>query len=366
MIINNVLLYLGRNRPTGRDDYGMILFEKLEKEGYNIEGLIIYKDDPINLYPEVKMKKRFFLPDELKLKRTEIIEKLKIDEVKTNINNWLNEIRKLNLDIGIVFYGNWIPSELFSIPRYGFINYHPGPLPYLRGMEPDTFAILEGWKKIWGTVHKVEEDFDKGDLIAKTGIYKISKYSTPIQVLYNLTMLGVDAILKSLDKLETKKNFTKIQSSGSYATLKKAKELSFIDFEKDNCEIIWRKLRAFCGQDIGIRLKVKINGEEFIIFDLELYKTKILTKIKPGTLMGLYMGRGKFRNQPILKVKDGFCIMLVDNECEKFFREWIIPPRKRKRRTSFKLLLKSINLKYNSIIIEIIKSYLNRLIKINI
>lgn len=345
MIINNVLLYIGRNRPSGRDDYGLLLFEKIEKKGYNVKGIILDKEDPMNLYPEVKCRKRFFLPEELQLKKNEIKNKLKDDNFKFKILNWIEEIKNFEFDIGIVFYGFWIPPELFKIPKYGFINYHPGPLPYLRGMEPDTFAILEGWKKIWGTVHKVEDDFDKGELINKTKIYKISKYSTPIQILYNLTIFGVDAIVEALKKLEKKKNFTKIQTIGSYATLKKAILLSNIDFEKDNCETIWRKLRAFCGQDIGIRLKVNINDVEFIVFDLEYYKTPLFSNVKSGTLMGYYLGRGRFMNQPIIKVKDGICLMLVDIECKRFFKEWLIPPRKRKKRTSFSLILKSIKLK---------------------
>lgn len=346
--IKKILLYLGRTRPIGRDDYGIILLEKIEKKGYDIIGIILSEDDPINLYPEIKFRTRYFLLEELKLPKKMIIEKLNQEEFKLKFNSWLDEIKKSEPELGISFYAYWIPPELYKIPKNGFINYHPGPLPYLKGMEPDTFAILEGWKKIWGTTHRIDMEFDQGEILTITKKYKISKYSTPIQILYNLTMLGVDSIVKAIKLIEKKEKIAAKSIFGTNASRKKAKESSYLDFSFDKNINIERKLRAFCGQDIGIRYKVRFNDKEYIIFDLETFKSKKYSNIKSGQFLGNYIGKGRFYNQPIFKTLDGFCVLLIDETCEKFFREWIIPPRKRKKRTSLKIILDSIKNYLNS------------------
>jgi methionyl-tRNA formyltransferase len=55
---------------------------------------------------------------------------------------------------------------LIEGPRLGCLNFHPAPLPEMRGVGGYNVAILEG-RRDWGvSCHFVDEDFDTGDIVA--------------------------------------------------------------------------------------------------------------------------------------------------------------------------------------------------------
>jgi methionyl-tRNA formyltransferase len=58
-----------------------------------------------------------------------------------------------------------IREPLLSLARIGCLNFHPAPLPDLRGLGGYNVAILEG-RAEWGvSCHFVDETFDTGDLV---------------------------------------------------------------------------------------------------------------------------------------------------------------------------------------------------------
>ncbi len=344
-----IILYLGDTRPSDSEDYGLKLLLELERNNYNVAAIIIKESDPINLYPAIKLKKRLFIPEALTLIKPKIEEMLNDAESSREVSIWLDKIGEIDADLGIIFYGNWLPPRLFNIPKLGFINYHPGPLPFLKGMEPDTFIILEGWRKVWGAVHKVEANFDTGYIITKSRPLMISKYSTPIEVLVKLTNLGVEAIIRALKKILNNEPHYKLKE-GSAATVARAKKESTIFWDRDSNDIIDRKLRAFCGQDIKIRLKASIDNKLYFIYDLETYNIndKYINNQKAGTLLGYYLSYGKYYLKPIVKTIDGVAILFADedngiSESDILFsKEMIIAPLKRKHETNHQMIKESI------------------------
>jgi len=129
-----------------------------------------------------------------------------------------------------------------------------------------------------------------------------------------------------------------------------ARRASFINWETDTVEIIDRKLRAFCGQDIGIRLKADYRGVIRDVVDLEGYHGAF--RGNPGEVLGLYRGRGFFKDQPVVRVTDGVIVMRLGkeitplsyssifyNECPQ---EKLIAPGKRSRSTKRKIVIRSI------------------------
>lgn len=70
------------------------------------------------------------------------------------------------VDLVISFlYWKRIRLPLIELPRLGCINFHPAPLPDLRGVGGYNVAILERWRR-WGvSAHQVDEQFDTGDLV---------------------------------------------------------------------------------------------------------------------------------------------------------------------------------------------------------
>lgn len=98
--------------------------------------------------------------------------KEKIRKFLTSINleheiYTINDNPELNsFDLGISYcYPRKIIEPLLSIPKKGFVNYHPAPLPKYRGpTELDT--AIKNKETHWGvTVHFMDENYDTGPII---------------------------------------------------------------------------------------------------------------------------------------------------------------------------------------------------------
>jgi methionyl-tRNA formyltransferase len=71
----------------------------------------------------------------------------------------------VDLVISFLFWKR-IREPLISLGSIGCLNFHPAPLPDMRGLGGYNVAILEG-RRDWGvSCHFVEESFDTGDLVA--------------------------------------------------------------------------------------------------------------------------------------------------------------------------------------------------------
>jgi methionyl-tRNA formyltransferase len=72
---------------------------------------------------------------------------------------------EVDLVVSFLFWRR-LREPLISGPRLGCLNFHPAPLPDMRGVGGYNVAILEDFES-WGvSVHFVDEDIDTGDLVA--------------------------------------------------------------------------------------------------------------------------------------------------------------------------------------------------------
>jgi methionyl-tRNA formyltransferase len=71
-----------------------------------------------------------------------------------------------DVDIVISFlFWKRIRAPLIELGRIGCLNFHPAPLPDMRGVGGYNVAVLEGMSE-WGvSCHFVDEDFDTGDIV---------------------------------------------------------------------------------------------------------------------------------------------------------------------------------------------------------
>jgi methionyl-tRNA formyltransferase len=71
---------------------------------------------------------------------------------------------EVDLVISFLFWKR-IREPLLSLGRIGCLNFHPAPLPDMRGVGGYNVAVLEGMSE-WGvSCHFVEADFDTGDIV---------------------------------------------------------------------------------------------------------------------------------------------------------------------------------------------------------
>lgn len=79
-------------------------------------------------------------------------------------------IRDLQVDL-IISSGNQIfGKKLLEIPSVGCINRHTSLLPRYQGIYPVFWAMLHGEKEIGVSVHWMEPELDKGDVVSQVPI----------------------------------------------------------------------------------------------------------------------------------------------------------------------------------------------------
>ncbi|HYY22327.1 MAG TPA: formyltransferase family protein [Thermoleophilaceae bacterium] len=75
------------------------------------------------------------------------------------------ELDGTDLVVSFLFWKR-ILAPLIELPAIACLNFHPAPLPDLRGLGGYNVAIVEGFPE-WGvSAHVVDEDLDTGDLVA--------------------------------------------------------------------------------------------------------------------------------------------------------------------------------------------------------
>ncbi|MBF8149553.1 hypothetical protein ITJ86_06565 [Winogradskyella sp. F6397] len=131
-----------------------------------------------------------------------------------------------------------LDKEIFSIPTYGAINFHPSLLPKYRGLSPQHQTIIHGDLESGVSVHFIEETVDTGDIVAQTKIpIKPEDYISDFQ----LKMLTVykSIIITAVDRI-SKTEFIPIvqnQSEISYFHALKLKDREIV-FSKTKTEAL--------------------------------------------------------------------------------------------------------------------------------
>lgn len=84
------------------------------------------------------------------------------------------------LDLLVCYGFSWrLPRSMLQIPRYGVLNVHSSLLPKYRGPAPVLWAIRNGDADLGVTVHRMDEDFDTGPVLAQQGGVPLPDDVTP-------------------------------------------------------------------------------------------------------------------------------------------------------------------------------------------
>lgn len=192
----------------------------------------------------------------------------------------LNFFSRLEFDAGVVAdYGRLIPSQLFRIPHYGFVNLHPSLLPRYRGSAPIQRAIIDGADITGVTTILINERLDAGDILLSQEV-EIGERDTAGTLRDLLSSRGARLLVKTLDGLENGeiKPLLQDEEMATYAPPITPQE-SNIDWSKPAGEIE-RLVRALNPKPIAYTF---FRERRLKIYEVAL--TDVPSEGAPGTIL---------------------------------------------------------------------------------
>ena len=136
-----------------------------------------------------------------------------------NTEEEINNLKKQKPDVVVVVaYGKLLPSRFLNFEHIKFINVHASLLPKWRGAAPIQRSIMNLDKETGISIMKIIPKLDAGPVMMKSKI-KITKKTNFLSLSKELSLLGADMILKSLESIEkNSENFIdQVEREATYA-----------------------------------------------------------------------------------------------------------------------------------------------------
>ncbi len=202
--------------------------------------------------------------------------------VRVKEKEFIDELKNIPCDvIVVVAFGQILPKEILTMPRYGCVNVHASLLPRWRGAAPMQWAIISGDETTGITTMQMDEGLDTGDMLLKRSV-EIEPDETDETLFNKLSPLGADLLLETLDSIEDG-SITPQKQDDSLSTYAKllTKELGRIDFTWEAVKIE-RYIRALSNwPNVYCTFKGKT---------LKVWKASVVmgdSEYKPGTVVNV-------------------------------------------------------------------------------
>lgn len=220
----------------GTSNFAVSTLEGLIKSNHKIIAVVTRPDKP-------KGRGREILPSPVKVvaedNKIEVLQPEKVREP-----DFVKKLREYRPDcIVVVAFGQILPKDILSLPRYGCINLHASILPKYRGAAPINWALINGETKTGVTSMLMNEGMDTGDILIQREV-EITEGDSAGTLHDRLSEMGSEVILETLDGLEkgSVKRVKQNESSATYAQ-KIKKEDCLINWDEDAKKIV-NKIRG--------------------------------------------------------------------------------------------------------------------------
>ena len=120
---------------------------------------------------------------------------------KLKDESFLNEVRALVADLGVVVAFRMMPEILWAMPRLGTINLHGSLLPDYRGAAPIHWAVINGERMTGVTTFFLKHEIDTGDIIEQD-YEPIGSDDTTGDVYERLRLRGAALLVRSVASIE--------------------------------------------------------------------------------------------------------------------------------------------------------------------
>jgi methionyl-tRNA formyltransferase len=131
---------------------------------------------------------------------------------------FIEQLRTIGPEVIVVAaYGQILPKEILTLPKYGCINIHASLLPLYRGAAPINWAIIRGEQETGITIMQMDEGMDTGAVLLQERV-PIDATDTTGTLLVKLSSLGAKLITTALPLIVDGK-LPPIAQDSSQATL---------------------------------------------------------------------------------------------------------------------------------------------------
>lgn len=209
----------------GTPEFAVASLRRLAGDGYNVVAVVTTPDKPAGRGRKMHESDVKVAARELGLPILQP-EKLKAEE-------FVEAVRALNPDLGIVIAFRMLPEIIWAMPRLGTFNLHASLLPQYRGAAPINHAIMNGETETGITTFLLNHEIDKGAIIGQRR-EPILPEDNMGSMYEKLMTAGCDLVVETVEKIASGDIRPIEQSDVDESQLKPAPKIF-----KEDCEIDW-------------------------------------------------------------------------------------------------------------------------------
>lgn len=146
---------------------------------------------------------------------------------------FIDAMRALEPDLGIVIAFRMLPEVVWAMPRLGTFNLHASLLPQYRGAAPINWAIINGERETGVTTFLLNHEIDKGAILGQIRV-PIGKEDTVGTMYEKLMQTGTGLVLDTVERIAAGETQPVEQQHIDDRTLKPAPKIF-----KEDCRIDW-------------------------------------------------------------------------------------------------------------------------------
>lgn len=157
---------------------------------------------------------------------------------KVRTPDFIAVLRALQPELIVVAaFGQLLPQEILTLPKYGCINVHASLLPKYRGAAPIQYAIIKGEKESGVTIMQMDIGMDTGAMLGKKAV-PITENMTMGELHDELMTQGAQLLLQVIGQIEkgTAVAVPQPENEATYASLL-TREMERLDWRRPAQEL---------------------------------------------------------------------------------------------------------------------------------
>ncbi len=211
----------------GTPEFAVPSLRALVAGGYNVVGVVTSPDKPAGRGQRLH-------ESDVKIAARELGLPI-LQPVKLRDPEFVEAMRALQPDLGIVIAFRMLPEMIWAMPRLGTFNLHASLLPQYRGAAPINWAIINGETETGVTTFLLNHEIDKGAIIGQ--IREPIHPEDTIGTMYDRLMrIGTGLVLETVERIAAGKIQPIEQQGIDETTLHPAPKIF-----KEDCRIDWSK-----------------------------------------------------------------------------------------------------------------------------